>query len=154
MRWKVRECHCQSNHAIRFLSNLFLESHIEDYALFTSPFATIISRWRKATWIPNIHRRKEGFVVFPSVFFLFGSNITCWRTNLKCKGEKSATAKPYCLHRTCPVCARFAPYSLAQGRSVQFHNIYRISKSYHCLTKSTFLHPISLFTEGHMTILC
>ena len=104
MRWKVRECHCQSNHAIRFLSNLFLESHIEDYALFTSPFAAIISRWSKATWIPNIYRRKEGFVVFPSVFLLFGSNITCWRTNLKCKGEKSAAAKPYCLHWTCPTC--------------------------------------------------
>ena len=40
-------------------------------------------------------------MVFPSVFLLFGSNITCWRTNLKCKGEKSAAAKPYCLHRTC-----------------------------------------------------
>ena len=47
---------------------------------------------------------KERFLYFTLVFVVFRSNKACWRRKLKCKGNKSVAAKPYCLHRTCPLC--------------------------------------------------
>ena len=57
-----------------------------------------ISPWRKVPRTPNTHLRKERFLFFTSVFVVFGSNKTCCRRKLKCKGKKNRRRRSHIVY--------------------------------------------------------